>query len=257
MRVFLPILLLLAACSEPPRVQGTVRDVFGKPIPGATVLSDQEYVRATTDARGRFLMELPRSGPVRLMAGAQGYIKDVLSVEVPADGDPPSAEFRLWVLPEAYGFFGQGHGSLVRLEAARVEAVGSDFREIHGVRELTHNPLPASRAPTQFLFHSSRSEAELRQMEIRLHRLRYLERTTLPGPLGDQEIATGFWVPDRDVPFTLQGLQADDVFRVVTEGPLEKGSYAFEFQGVLCDTEPGSLARYPSEMQVVYPFEVK
>ncbi len=258
MRACLPVLLLLlAACGEPPRVQGTVRDVFGHPIPGATVLSDRAYARATTDAQGRFLLELPEAGPVRLLAGAPGYVRDVMALEVPAEGAVPSAEFHLWALPEVFGFFGQGHGSLVRLEAARVQALGSDLREIHGVRDLTRNRLPASRDPARLLFHSSRSEAELRQMEIRLHRLRYLERTTLPGPLGEQEVATAFWVPEGDVPFTLQGMQADNVFLLVTDTPLEAGSYAVEFQGVLRDTEPGSLARFPTEMQVVYPFEVK
>jgi hypothetical protein len=256
MAVLLP-LLLLVACHEPPRVQGSVRDVFGKPVAGATVLSDQEYARATTDAQGRFLLELPAAGSVRLLAGAPGYVQDMVTVEVPAEGEVPSATFKLWVMPEAFGFFGLGFGNLVRFEAARVVALGSDLREMHGVRDLTRNRVPASRDPTRLLFHSSRSEAELRQMEIRLHRLRYLDRITMPGPLGDQEVVTAFWVPDGEVPFTLQGMRVDEVFLVTTAQPLEAGSYAFEFQGVLRDTEPGSLARLPAEMQVIYPFEVK
>jgi len=257
MRVPVPALLVLVACGEPPRVQGAVRDVFGRPIAGATVLSDQEYARATTNAHGRFLLEVPAAGTVRLMAGAPGYVKDVLTVEVPAEGAASNADFHLWTMPDAYGFFGLGQGVVLHLESARVVAIGSDIREIHGVRDLTRNRLPASKDPVRLLFHSSRSEGELRQMGIALHRLVYLESTTLPGPMGEQEIRTAFWVPDQALPFTLLGMQADNVFQVVTAAPLEPGSYAFEFQGVLGDTEPGSLARLPVEMQVVYPFEVK
>ncbi len=252
--------LALAACKPDPRyLTGTVQDVFGKPIPEATVLVEGWEARATTDANGVFSIEATGEGEVRLVAGAESYVKDFAVTTVPAATEEtpmPQVGFNLWNKPENPGFYAKGSGALVVLAQAKVTALGSDLSELHGVRDIPD--LTVARASGDaFLFGSTLRSSEITQLDLKLFSLKFLEATEFKGITGDETVEPKFWVAEVEKPFTLRGLYAEDVYVIEPDGGLEPGIYAFATQGILTDTDPGSIDKIPTEMRVVYPFEIK
>ena len=93
-------------------------------------------------------------------------------------------------------------------------------------------------------------------MNLGLNQLVYLETTSIPGIMGEQKVSVQMWVVDRAVPFELRAMEGDNVFLITTKEPLSKGVYAFQYQGLLADSEPGTLDKVPDEMRTVFPFEI-
>ncbi len=253
------MLLVFSACDKPRVLKGDVRDVFGKVLPGATVIMEGQSNRAIADAEGAFSFEVPTSGKLRLLAGADGYVKDYLAVTVPADEEAPlpKAAFALWAMPPEPGFYGKGKGVMVHLEAAKVTSMGSDLKELHGVRDIPRISFSSRMDPFPILFKSTLRSSEITQLDLALFKLKFLEETELTGITGEEKVAPKLWVADAEVKFTLRGLNSDDVYLITPDEPMADGIYAFASQNILLDTEPGSLASLPAEMQVVHPFEVK
>lgn len=252
--------LALAACKPDPRfLTGKVTDVFGQPIEGATILVEGwDGARATTDAGGAYQLEATATGAVKLVAGAEGYVKDFGAGSVPneIEAEIPSVDFSLWNKPEQPGFYAKGNGALEHLVAAKVTALGTDLKEYHGVRDLPDFEIGLAKAD-EYLFGSTLRSSEITQLDLKLFSLKFLEETTIKGITGEEAIETKFWVADVEKPFTLRSLYADDTYVIAPDEKLEPGVYAFATQDILVGTEPGSLDKKPEEMRVVYPFEVK
>ncbi|MFH1468847.1 MAG: hypothetical protein ABIO70_30945 [Pseudomonadota bacterium] len=259
--VLLPALLALTACKPDPRIlEGHVSDVFGKPIADATVLAEGWQARGATDAAGLFKLEVEQEGAVRFVAGADGYVRDQLAVTIPPAADEaapmPEVQFALWPKPEHVGFYGKGHGEMVELPTSKVSALGSDLSEMHGIRDLKNTELPRGEK-TDVLFSSTLRASEISQLDLKLYKLKYLESVPFKGITGEETIEPKFWVADVEVPFTLRGLYADDIFVITPDAALEPGSdYAFAYQGILVESDPGSLERIPLEQRKVYPFAI-
>lgn len=252
-------LLALAACKPDPRfLTGTVTDVFGQPIPDAVVLVEGWEGRVNADAAGAFQIEATATGAVRLVAGADAYVKDFASATVPNTEDSPMPEvtFALWNKPEKPGFYGKGQGELIHLGAAKVTALGSEISEMHGVRDIPDLEFTPANADA-FLFGSTLRASEITQLDLKLFSLKFLEEVPFKGITGEEVVEPKFWVADVEATFTLRGLYADDTYVIEPDAALEPGIYAFATQGILLQTDPGSLDKVPAEMRVVYPFEIK
>ncbi len=252
-------LLALAACKPDPRyLTGTVTDVFGKPIPDAIVLVEGWDSRVTTDAAGAFQLEATATGAVRLVAGADNYVKDFATATVPniEDAPMPQVVFALWNKPEQPGFYAKGQAELVHLGASKVTALGSELSEMHGVRDIPELDVASAKADA-FLFGSTLRSSEISQLDLKLFSLKFLEETSVKGITGQETVEPKFWVADVEAPFTLRGLYAEDTYVIEPDGTLAAGIYAFAPKGILLETTPGSLDKIPAEMRVVYPFEIK
>jgi hypothetical protein len=264
MRLPAPFALLglfaLTACKPDPRyLTGEVTDIFGTPIAEATVLVEGwEDGRAATDGQGAFQLEAKASGAVKLVAGADGFVKDFASATIPdtEEGEMPVVTFALWNKPEQPGFYGKGEGKLEHLQASKVTALGSDIKEMHGVRDIPDLTFRQASGDA-FLFGSTLRSSEITQLDLKLFSLKFLEATEFKGITGDETVEPKFWVAEVEKPFTLRGLYAEDVYVIEPDGGLEPGIYAFATQGILTDTDPGSIDKIPAEMRVVYPFEIK
>jgi hypothetical protein len=252
-------LLALAACKPDPRfLNGSVTDVFGKPIPDAIVLVEGWENRVTTDAGGKFSLEATATGAVRLVAGAEGFAKDFSTTTIPVAEDAPIPEvnFTLWNKPEKPGFYAKGEGVLLHLGATKVTAFSNDLTEMHGVRDVRDLEV-AMPSGDAFLFGSTLRSSEITQLDLKIFSLKFLEATEFKGITGQETVEPKFWVADVEKPFTLRGLYADDTYVIEPDDTLEPGIYAFATQGILTETDPGSLDKIPAEMRVVYPFEIK
>src|SRR6185503_15271290 len=62
-------------CSEPPVQSGVVKDVFGHPLEGATVIMEGVLEQKLTNAQGEFTFPRQKTS-MRITAGKKGYIKD-------------------------------------------------------------------------------------------------------------------------------------------------------------------------------------
>jgi len=259
---FSPLLLglfALTACKPDPRfLTGTVTDVFGTPIPGAVVLVEGWESRVTTDASGAFQVEATATGAVRLVAGADDFVKDFTTTTVPntEEAEMPVVEFALWDKPENPGFYAKGDKELIHLGVTKVIALGSDLSEMHGVRDIPSLEVMPAKADA-FLFGSTLRSSEITQLDLKLFSLKFIEETEVKDITGERKVEPKFWVADVEAPFTLRGLYAEDVYVIEPDAALEPGIYAFATQGILLETDPGSLDKIPAEMRVVYPFEIK
>ena len=252
-------LLALAACKPDPRfLTGNVTDVFGKPIPDAVVLVEGWESRTTTDGSGAFSIEATATGAVRLVAGADGFAKDFATATIPTTEESPMPEvgFALWNKPEQPGFYAKGDGELLHLGATKVTATGNDLSEMHGVRDIKDLEVTQPSGDA-FLFGSTLRSSEITQLDLKIFSLKFLEATEVKGITGEVNVEPKFWVADVEKPFTLRGLYADDTYVIEPDEALEPGIYAFATQGILIETDPGSLDKIPVEMRVVYPFEIK
>ena len=251
----------LAACScepDPRYLDGTVTDVFGEPIIDATVLAEGWENRAISDASGVYKLEVMQVGAIKLVAGAEGYIKDFATTTV--DPDPEHAiapvEFALWKRPDEVGLYAMGRGEMLALEGAKVTAFGSDINEMHGVREPGDDQVPKDQ-DALFLYSSTLRTSEITQLDLKLFKLKFLEATTVKGLTGEETVEPKFWIADVEVPFTLRGLHTEDMYVLSPDEQLAEGIYAFATQGILIETDPGSLDKIPEEQRTVFPFEVK
>lgn len=73
-----------AAASLSFQVSGTVREVNGEPLPGATVRLRDGEAGTVTDARGRFTFEMPDGGGV-LIVSYIGFLTEEVAVSEPSD----------------------------------------------------------------------------------------------------------------------------------------------------------------------------
>jgi hypothetical protein len=194
------------------------------------------------------------------VAGAEGFVRDQMTATIPPveeeEAPLPAVSFSLWPKPDHVGFYGKGPDKLIEVGPTKVIALGSDLTEIHGVRDILNVELPKA-DPNEFLFMSTIRASEISQLDLKIHKLRYQESVPFKAITGEEMIEPKFWVADVEIPFTLRGLYADDVFVIKTDAPLPPEVYAFVHQGILTKTDPGSLERFPAEQREVFPFEIK
>ncbi|MED5374684.1 MAG: carboxypeptidase-like regulatory domain-containing protein [Myxococcota bacterium] len=248
------LLALALACSDPQTLNVNAADAFGNPIESAQIkLPTGEPV--TTDSKGAASFEVT-PGNLEVMAGKEGFIPEYANVVVPAEGDPDALNFVLFFQPEKVGFYGVGAGDYLALGPEKIRTVASDKSTWHGLENVPDQALPGGQ-PQRFVFQSGLRASELKQQNLTLSKLKFLETAEVVGVLGKTDVELDLWVADTDHAFEIKGTQAKDNYLIVTSEPLAPGFYAFHAQGILKATEAESLSKLPKEMQVAFPFEVK
>ena len=252
----LPVLLAaltLSACSEDPTIDGKVQDVWGKPVEGATVqMEGAESV--TSGADGSFTFP-QGEGPIRFVAGKEGYIKNTLKIMPPADPEAeiPEMVIKLYPEPSGLGFHAVGVSEYHPIDQIPLKTVGTDLGAYTG---LPVDPeLIGGKA--EFIFSSHASTSELSRLNLQLHRLEFKPSATVAGVTGDVEVKINLWMATESIPFDLTVLPKDHYYLITPRESLPPGHYAFHTQDVLTSKDPDALAKLPQELQIAYPFEVK
>lgn len=250
--------ILAGGCRKPPVVHGVVKDIFGRPIEGATVIMEGVLERRSTDAQGEFTF--PRqTTSMRLTAGKKGYIKDTETLTPPEDAseEPPPIELALYPDPPEKGFYEVGRDGYTKLEPRQIYVVGTDLRSISGLRETSDHALGHQEGPTRFVFSSSLRPSEIAQLDLKMHHLDFMDTVEVPGVLGKESVTANLWVANKPVQFDLEQLATEDDYLITTREPLAGGAYAFHTGGVLTSRDVRALDRLPKELQFAYAFDMK
>jgi hypothetical protein len=251
------IVLLLAACQpKAEQIEGKVVDIWGGPIPGATVMMVGGTERPLTDDQGHYAM--PRVEGAHLMkAGAKGYIQDHADVEIQA-GEPAAGPiFTLYPKPDEAGFHLVATGHYEKLDHKLVHSVGNTLRSYRGIR--TTGDAMAETSRPKVVFHTELRHDEIMRLGLTLHRLEYLRDAEVPSPLGKKDVAVNLYVDAGEIPTDLQPLRSKTDYLLQPVEPLEPGVYAFQTQDLLAADaeETGRFEQIPEELRVVFPFEVR
>lgn len=250
-------LVLSSACGQPAQVTGKVVDIWGKPIAGATIAVEGVKEQQVTDARGAFKVAAPQTTS-RLMAGKDGYIKDVRNI-APASGDaaPPTVSFELYPDPGEVGFYAIGTSSYLPLPSFEAETKGTEVRALTGIHDVGDVALP-SNTPPRFVFSSKLRAERLAQLDLQLTRLEFTQEATLPGVLGETATDLNLWTAvGVEIPYDLVVLPSRDDFLLKLRQPLKPGAYAFHTQGALTSKSYDGLDKMPKELRLTYAFEIK
>ena len=253
--MILLIPLLVIGCTSPRMLNGKVVDIWGKPVPDATVVIEGVVARYHADETGTF--SIPTDAPVkRAMAGKDGYIKEVADLpEIAEDADYSPLTFTLYPEPELPGFYAIGATAYIQVPAQRIRMVATELRHFAGVRELPEEGLAQNR-PAKFVFTSMLRPSELARMNLHLSRLAFVNKTEMKGVLGPADATVNLWVSETEVPFDLESLPSRDDYLITTRDPLVEGVYAFHAQDVLNEEDERVLMNLPKEMRVAFPFQV-
>lgn len=248
--------LLLVGCSDSQLLTGAVNDIWGRPVADATVVIEGVVERYHSDSAGRFSIE-SETPVIRVMAGKDGYIKDIEAVPTPLEegGDYEPVNFGLYPEPEQPGFYGLGPEDYVHLEAKRIRVVGTELKHYAGLQDIAEQGL-RSGEPATFVFSSTLRSSELARMNLHLSRLDFVDHTRVKGVLGAMDATVNLWVAAEDIAFDLKALPARDAYLITTRAPVVPGMYAFHAQDVLNEEDERILMNLPKEMQVAFPFEV-
>ncbi len=236
---------------------GRVLDIWNKPVGNATVVIEGVVQRNHSGSDGVFAIEIPGKQVVsRVMAGRDGYIREILPVDpVADDADYSPLTFHLYPEPAQPGFYGVGRDAYVHLSTARVSLVGTELRHYTGIKQVPGEQLPIG--SQRFVFSSTLRSSELSRMNLHLSRLDFVDHTLVSGILGRTDATINLFVAAEEIPFDLKSLPSKDDYLLVTREPLKTpGIYAFHAQDVLNEEDPRIILSLPKEMQVVFPFEI-
>lgn len=252
------LLVALTACSEPPQVNATVTDIWGRPVDGATVRLEGVTEQGTTDAKGLHTF-ISSVGTHKVEAGKDGWIKAGSKVTIDEDAKEPIAvSIEMHKEPARPGFYAIDHNAkdYTHLQTSAIEVLGSEVGAYIGIVDEKDVELRGDKA-VQFIFSSTAKATELSRLGLQLHRLEFIPKEQVTGVLGDQDVAVNMWVAKEAVEYDMVGLPSDDDYLIKTRGKLPKGTYAFHTEGVLTSKDKDALERTPKEMRVAYPFTVK
>ncbi len=248
--------LLLGACTDTRVLAGEVKDIWGNPVSDATVVIEGVVERYHSDSAGKFTIDT-EANVSRVMAGKDGFIKDIEVVAAPGeeDDDYDPLAFALYPEPDQPGFYGVGPRDYVHLEARRIRVVGTELKHYAGIQDVADQGLSGGQ-PATFVFSSTLRSSELARMNLHLSRLDFVDHTRVKGVLGAMDATVNLWVAAEEIAFDLKALPARDAYLITTREPVGPGMYAFHAQDVLNEEDERILLNLPKEMQVAFPFEV-
>jgi hypothetical protein len=253
--------LLLAtfslACGDPPQITGRVIDPWGKPVGGATVQLEGVPEHALADENGTFSFERV-AGKRKIAAGKDGFIRNTESWGLPDDPEAVVEPLTIRVFPEPAvpGFHLIGADGYSELESEDVDVVGTELGAVSGIAHAGKIKVKAGEQQ-RVIFTSSRTRAELAHLNLQLHKVEFVENTTVPGVLGDETVKVNRYVVTGDaIPFDLKELESDNDYLIVTRNQLEAGHYAFHTEEHMSHDSKDGLDKTPPEMRKAWPFQV-
>lgn len=252
------VMALVAGCSQEPRIDGVVMDIWDNPIEGATVVVEGETERPLTDRAGRFSVPYV-AGKRHMKAGREGYIQEHVDLEFPED---PSAEgrpqplFRLYPKPEEAGFYAIGNDAYVRLEPQPVTIVGdADLQTYRGVRFVGDGR--AEGTQIKVLFHTPLKMDKVMRLDLHLHRMDYVQSAKMTSVIGDVPIDIDLWTPADDIELTVVPLRSRTDYLLTSADKLAPGTYAIDAQGLLKGSSDAQFHEVPEPWRVAYPIELR
>ncbi len=272
--------LVLLACTEDTRtVSGQVKDIWGAPVPEATVVVEGVMQRYFTDTDGRFAIELPAEGlvlhhqvdddgrpeddddlsgrkGVRVLVGRDGFIKGRgLAPEVPEEEDFEPLQLALYPEPETPGFYAVGPKAYVPLGSQRIQMVGTGLAHYAGIQDIPEEHL--AKGIIELVFTTRLRPSEIAQMNLHLSRLEFVNKARVKGVFGPEDDLVNLWVAKDDVAFDVVGFDTREDYLIRTREPLTPGMYAFHAHDILHEEDERVLYSLPREQQIAFPFEVK
>jgi len=249
----LALLVLLIGCKETQTLDGQVVDIWGNPIPDATVVMEGQTTRPSTDAYGNFSLPLI-PGKQKIKAGRDGYIQEHTEVEVVPGQEPPTVILRLFPKPETPGFYVVGKGEYTRLEPEKVYSMGNDLASITGIKSIQAR---VESDPFEIVFHTDLRMDEIMRLGLEMHALEYKKTAMLPSALGKDEVKVNLWVSKGEVPIDIDPMRSRNDYLITSTETMEPGWYAFHTQDLLDPDEPETFSTVPEALRVAYPFELR
>lgn len=251
------MLFLLLACTDTRAVTGQVVDIWGKPVPDATVVVEGVMERFRSDESGVFRIEV--ENPVsRVMVGKDGFIKDIEDARAETEeSDYDPLAFRLYPEPEKPGFYGVGSEAYVAVGRQRIQMVGDDLHHFAGVQDIPEEALPGVDGGNEFVFTTKLRPSEISQMNLHLSKLEFVDKTRVKGVFGAMDATINLWVARDDVPFVLTAFGTREDYLIKTKERMQPGIYAFHAHDVLHEEDERVLRELPKEEQVAFAFEVR
>lgn len=271
---------LLACTADTRTVAGQVKDIWGSPVPEATVVVEGVMERHYTDAEGRFSIDVPTeslvlrahardegdvaadddplSGPkgVRVMVGRDGFIKSRgLAVEVPEEADFAPVALELYPEPETPGFYAVGAKGYVALGHQRIQMIGTDLAHHTGIQDIPEETVRPGKV--ELVFTTRLRPSEIAQMNLHLSRLEFVNKARIKGVFGAEDNLINLWVAKDDVAFDVIGFDTREDYLIQTRDALTPGVYAFHAHDILHEEDERVLYSLPKEQQVAFPFEVR
>ena len=248
------LLPLLAACTTPPTIDGKVVDIWGEPLVGATVLMVGQAEKPQTDHEGRYSFTFA-PGTHTLKAGKDGYIQAHAEATF-TEGEPPAGPlFELYQKPAEEGFFAVGSSGYVHLKPQLVHTVGSDFDPVRGLK--TMGDAKVAESDLKVVFHSDFRYEEVLKLGLELHKLTFVEKRNVSGPLGETEVSINLHTAEKQVEIEIAPMRSPTDYLITVKGELEPGYYAFQTFEMLDSKDQEAFDRLPPELRNVFPFEYK
>jgi len=263
---FSPRLLLFAVtaagfigCGTEPTMTGAVKDVWDKPIAGATVTIEGVTELATTSDKGSFDMPVLQ-GKKRVKAGANGFVHVQETFVFPEGSDskvePPNVELVLYPEPPSEGLFLVNTKEYSKLDGQTISTTGTQLQAYTGVENPGKVKVPAK--PRQrFVYRVALEPNEIARVGLELHRLEFVQDTTVSGAMGETNVKVNRFVAKEEVEFDLKELATAHHYLIITRSKLNSGYYAFHSEGLLTSGDVDGLDKTPEELRKAYPFQVK
>lgn len=245
---------ILFACSTQPLVEGTVQDIWNKPIEGAQVLMENVEQPNITNSSGFFSFPIIDGKNMRFRATKEGFVPAVGEVSaIPKEG----AKIQLSMYPtvESNGFWLVDTDKYTPLSPSGVEKKGAENKYILGVYDV--GSVSINQPRPSFVFRSTLRKEQLAQIDLEIHKLIFVDSTKFNSLTGLQDVEIDLWVPETQAKFVIKDLGAQDHFLIEISNPLPQGVYAFHSHSILNPQKNVDTSYLPKELMKVFPFEIK
>ena len=248
------LLFLFFACSTESKVTGTVQDIWSQPIESVEVRMQNVEEPTTTSADGIFSFAATE-GRMDFRAEKDGYIPNIGTVSYQKGEEDPSVTIQLYPEAESNGFWFVGDEQYELVASQKIFKKESNARRILGLYDV--GTIKIKKEKPVFVFRTTLRKEQLNQLDLELHSLKFIDKTTFTSLTGPQEVDIDLWVPEDQIAFDIRTMDSDDHFFIALRESIQPGVYAFHSQGVLSDEENINSKNLPKELLMGFPFEVK
>lgn len=246
-------------CGTEPTMSGKVADVWNNPIVDAKVTIEGVADQPKTGADGSFTLPV-LEGKKKIKAGADGFVH-VQETFVFPEGENstvamPDVSLTLYPAPEKPGLYMVNTQKYSELEGSTIDTLGTELHAYTGL-ENPGKVKVAAQARQRLIYRVPLEPNEIARMGLELHRLDFVQDTTVAGAMGEANVKVNRFVAKESIEFDLKQLASDDCYLIVTRAKLDPGYYAFHTEGLLTSNDVDALDKTPEELRKAYPFQVK
>jgi hypothetical protein len=261
-------LLFLAGCSVSPLLEGQVVDVWGNPIPEASVIIQENRLgpdgkspqgkaietHIYSGKSGYFSLPL-HPGTAKIKAGIDGYIQSHLSVEIPEAGPTDPIRISLYPKPSSPGFYAVGSSAYAALNPETVKQVGTSLQTIRGISSA--GDVILEDYDLKVIFHTELRLDDVMRLGLELCQLQFQNQAQISGPLSATTVNVNMWSSAGTIPIDITPLRSRNEYLIQAKAPLTPGAYAFQTQGLLGTQNATQFNQIPEELRTVFPFELR